>query len=233
MLPVIACSAAALRPRVGPLVAPPLLRRHPFGRRRLLRPPLYWRPAASLENFLHRRTRRRPVSLFGQSFGHRVPPRPLLSKSDRPVPRLPAFGHLWRAAMRRLPLRPLEALVRSRLGPTPLAPDRLRFHTPANRLPPAALLVRHLMRRLARGFPLLRLVNGLFLGRHRLLAKQGLLSCLLRGRGRFTRVQMASSAVFRRGSVPLSTVDLPLDSGSATAYLKYGACTVRLWIRRA
>lgn len=101
------------------------------------------------------------------------------------------------------------------------------------RLPPSTLLCRFLLERVRTGLPLGRLVASFLATNFRRLTKAGVLGLLLRASGRFTRSQMATTLLFRRGRVPLGTVSLPVDQVSATTSLKYGACTLTLWLCRS
>lgn len=100
-------------------------------------------------------------------------------------------------------------------------------------LPSAPLLCRFLLDRVRSGLPLGRLVNSFLGANFRRLAKKGVLGVLLRASGRFTRSQLATTLLFRRGRVPLATVSLAVSQSAATASLKYGACTLTLWLSRS
>jgi hypothetical protein len=50
-------------------------------------------------------------------------------------------------------------------------------------------------------------------------------------RGRFTRAQMASERVYRRGSLRLSTMSVPVDYAQKSVVLKYGVCNLKIWLR--
>jgi hypothetical protein len=49
--------------------------------------------------------------------------------------------------------------------------------------------------------------------------------------GRFTRAQMATTRVYRRGSLLSNMVSVPLAYGQRTVVLKYGACNLKIWLR--
>jgi hypothetical protein len=49
--------------------------------------------------------------------------------------------------------------------------------------------------------------------------------------GRFTRAQMATSRVYRRGSLRSNMVSIPLGYGQRSVILKYGVCNLKIWLR--
>lgn len=206
-----------LRPDRTPfLVAAGSLRRRPFGSRRYLLEAQFT-PLQRLLSLFHRRFRsRRQRPLHPLALASRPPFPPVVSP-----PRLAA---LW------------VPFLRHRFGVswTPL----LGFPVPIQlvgprQLPPSTLLCRFLLERVRAGLPLGRLVASFLAANFLRLEKGGVLGLLLRASGRFTRSQMATTLLFRRGRVPLGTVSLPVDQVSATAPLKYGACTLTLWLCRS
>ena len=50
-------------------------------------------------------------------------------------------------------------------------------------------------------------------------------------KGRFTRAQMATERVYRRGSLRLSSLQANLDYAQKFVVLKYGACNLKIWLR--
>ena len=50
-------------------------------------------------------------------------------------------------------------------------------------------------------------------------------------RGRFTRAQMATERVYRRGSLRLSSMAIPVDYAQKSVVLKYGVCNLKIWLR--
>jgi hypothetical protein len=197
------------------LVASGSLRRRPFGSRRYLLEAQFT-PLQRLLLLLRRRSRsRRQRSFHPLALASRppFPPRaPLLRLAPLWVPFLRyRFAVGW---------APLLA------SPVPVRLLGLR------RLPPSTLLCRFLLERVRAGLPLGRLVASFLAANFRRLAKVGVLGLLLRASGRFTRSQMATTLLFRRGRVPLGTISLAVDQVSATVPLKYGACTLTLWLCR-
>lgn len=50
-------------------------------------------------------------------------------------------------------------------------------------------------------------------------------------RGRFTRAQIATERVYRRGSLRLSSMAIPVDYAQKSVVLKYGVCNLKIWLR--
>lgn len=61
----------------------------------------------------------------------------------------------------------------------------------------------------------------------------GLGGVALEGRGRFNRSQRAGRFRHRWGSTPFSSQEAPLLYGIHRIHLKYGSCSVRIWINRS
>lgn len=204
-----------LRPPQAPFLAgASLLRRSPFGASRFL-VQAQFTPLQRVLALFHRRNR----------FKRRRAFHPLVASSLLPPAQsLPPLAPLW------LPF------LRSRFGtswaPLVASPFPLRL-VGVRSFPFPTLLCRFLLDRVRSGLPLGRLINSFLANNFRRLAKVGVLGVLLRASGRFTRSQLATTLLFRRGRVPLATVALAVDQVSATASLKYGACTLTLWISRS
>jgi hypothetical protein len=49
--------------------------------------------------------------------------------------------------------------------------------------------------------------------------------------GRFTRAQMATTRIYRRGSLRSNMVSIPLAYGQRSVILKYGTCNLKIWLR--
>jgi len=60
--------------------------------------------------------------------------------------------------------------------------------------------------------------------------KHNLYGLYIAGAGRFTKRQRASYMKVQRGRVPFSTPTAPMDYCQLTLPLKYGACSVRVWV---
>ena len=209
-----------VRRRVHPVRSPlrpgsGSLRRRPFGSSRYLLEAQFT-PLQRLLLLLRRRSRNRRMR----------PLHPLASAARPPLPTEFSPGRL----------SPLWVpFLRFRFGtgwaPLLAAPVPVHFFG-LRRLPTSTLLCRFLLERVRAGLPLGRLVASFLAANFRRLAKVGVLGLLLRASGRFTRSQMATTLLFRRGRVPLGTVSLAVDQFSATTSLKYGACTLTLWLSR-
>jgi hypothetical protein len=50
-------------------------------------------------------------------------------------------------------------------------------------------------------------------------------------RGRFTRAQIATERVYRRGALRLSSSATPVSYGQRSVVLKYGTCNLKIWLR--
>ena len=50
-------------------------------------------------------------------------------------------------------------------------------------------------------------------------------------RGRFTRAQMATERLYRRGALRLSSMRAPIDYAQKSVVLKYGTCNLKIWLR--
>lgn len=60
--------------------------------------------------------------------------------------------------------------------------------------------------------------------------KHNLYGIFISGAGRFTKKQRASYVKVQRGRVPFSTPTAPMDYTDVSIPLKYGACSVRVWL---
>jgi hypothetical protein len=205
-----------LRPPLAPFRSgQSLFRRSPLGRERFI-VPAQFTPLQRLLALFHRRNRRRrPLHPLAAALPSFPPPgtfRVRLASLWIPFLRL-RFGSCW------APLLGLPALSLRLVG--------------VRALPPPLLLCRFLLDRVRTGLPLGRLINSFLGANFRRLAKVGVLGLLLRASGRFTRSQLATTVLFRRGRVPLATVALAVDQVSATTSLKYGSCTLTLWLSRS
>lgn len=60
--------------------------------------------------------------------------------------------------------------------------------------------------------------------------KHNLYGIFISGAGRFTKKQRASYVKVQRGRVPFSTPTAPMDYTDVSIPLKYGACSVRVWV---
>jgi len=49
-------------------------------------------------------------------------------------------------------------------------------------------------------------------------------------KGRFTRKQKAASVWFTRGAMPVSSMNTKVEYSFFTVFLKYSACTVKVWL---
>lgn len=50
-------------------------------------------------------------------------------------------------------------------------------------------------------------------------------------RGRFTRAQIATERLYRRGALHLSAMHVPVDYAQKSVVLKYGTCNLKIWLR--
>lgn len=50
-------------------------------------------------------------------------------------------------------------------------------------------------------------------------------------RGRFTRAQMATERLYRRGALRLASIRAPVDYAQKSVVLKYGTCNLKIWLR--
>lgn len=50
-------------------------------------------------------------------------------------------------------------------------------------------------------------------------------------RGRFTRAQIATERIYRRGALQLSAIHVPVDYAQKSVVLKYGTCNLKIWLR--
>lgn len=60
--------------------------------------------------------------------------------------------------------------------------------------------------------------------------KHNLYGVYITGAGRFTRRQRASFKKNQRGRIPFSTITAPVEYADVSVPLKYGACSVKVWI---
>lgn len=96
----------------------------------------------------------------------------------------------------------------------------------------SSLCARYLLRRLRQ-----RRLNFYYLIRNFLSRtnfyggeKHNLYGIFISGAGRFTKRQRASYMKVQKGRVPFSSVSAPLDYSEVSLPLKYGACSVRVWV---
>jgi len=88
-----------------------------------------------------------------------------------------------------------------------------------------ATMARYIVRKLYHKYRLMEIINPLIKGVSRFFT--GLrIDCA----GRFTRAQRASFSSLQVGRVPLNSFRYPIEYAHATIPLKYGMCSIKVWI---
>jgi len=93
-------------------------------------------------------------------------------------------------------------------------------------------VARFLAKRLSYGMQLRKVLRPIVRDLSKLIvSSRGTLSGFkIKCSGRFNRTQMASMTVERFGSLSLSDVSRTVSFGYATAFLRYGACGIKIWL---
>jgi hypothetical protein len=94
----------------------------------------------------------------------------------------------------------------------------------------APLFSKFLLSGLKEGYSGKRLAGSYFLRTFWFYNKRGVLGFYFSGKGRFTRSQRASAFRYFRGGVPFASVKVPVLYSIQSVVLKYGVCSVRLWV---
>jgi hypothetical protein len=93
-------------------------------------------------------------------------------------------------------------------------------------------IARFIAKRLSYGIPLRRVLQPIVTDLNKSIKKssQLLSGFRIKCSGRFSRAQMASVTVERAGSLSISSMRNLVSMGYSTAFLRYGACGIKVWI---
>jgi len=93
-------------------------------------------------------------------------------------------------------------------------------------------LARFIAKRLTYGMPLRRVLKPIVIDLTRSVENPSQMLCGFRIKcaGRFNRAQMASVSVERMGNLSLSSMQSLVSLGYSTAFLRYGACGIKVWV---
>lgn len=93
-------------------------------------------------------------------------------------------------------------------------------------------IARFIAKRLSYGIPLRRVLQPIVTDLTKSIEKssQLLSGFRIKCSGRFSRAQMASVTIERAGSLSLSSIKNLVSMGYSTAFLRYGACGIKVWV---